>query len=316
MSILISGSMAYDHIMDFPDTFKNHILPDQIHVLNVSFAVEKMTREFGGCAGNLAYTMRLLGGTPIILAPVGKDGKEYLRHLKKNKISTKYIPSIPDVLTSSAYITTDREDNQIAAFYLGSGNAAVALSVHEVKERCTLTLISPTKKDAMIRHAKEASERKIPIVFDPGQALSALSAQELMLLIGQAEFLIANDYEMKLIQERTGWKHEKMFDHVRVVITTLGEKGSLIRTNDELIEIKPCPPDSVDDPTGAGEAYRAGFFTAYVNGHDLKTCGQTGSVAATYAVEHYGTQNHKFTVKEFEQRYAETYGGELKLKSK
>ncbi len=314
-NILISGSMAYDYIMDFPDAFKNHILPDQIHVLNVSFAVEKMTREFGGCAGNMAYTMRLLGGNPLILAAVGGDSKEYLAHLKKNKITTKYLKQVKDVMTSAAYITTDREDNQIAAFYLGAGNNAVEQSVNNVKEKIKLALITPTKKDAMIRHAKEASERKTPIVFDPGQALSALSAQELMLLIGQAEFLIANDYEMKLIQERTGWKSESMFDHVRVVITTLGEKGSIVHTKDELFEIKPCPPDSVDDPTGAGDGYRAGFFTAYVNGHDLKTCGQVGSVAATYAVEHYGTQNHRFTVKEFERRYGETYGEKLKVKN-
>lgn len=314
-NILISGSMAYDYIMDFPDTFKNHILPDQIHVLNVSFAVEKMTREFGGCAGNIAYTIKLLGGKPLIVAAVGRDGADYLKHLKKHKISVKHIRQKKDVMTSSAYITTDREDNQIAAFYLGAGNSASASSLHDVKEKIKLALITPTKKNAMIRHAKEASEKKIPIVFDPGQALSALSAQELMLLIGQAEFLIANDYEMKLMQKRTGWKHESMFDHVRVVITTLGEKGSVVRTKDELFEIKPCPPDSVDDPTGAGDAYRAGFFTAYVIGHDLKTCGQVGSVAATYAVEHYGTQNHKFTVKEFEKRYAETYGSKLRVKN-
>lgn len=310
-TILISGSLAYDYIMDFPDSFRNHILPEQAHILNLSFAVETLTKEFGGCAGNIAYTMKLLGGRPIILAPLGTDGKDYLAHCKKYGIKTTYIPLSKQFLTASAHITTDREDNQIAAFHLGAGNSAAALSVKKIKEKISLAIIAPTKKDAMIRHAKEASEKKIPIVFDPGQSLSALSPQELMLLIGQAEFLIANDYEMKLIETRTGWDDDELLKHVRVLITTLGEKGSVIRTNDELITITPCPPQSVDDPTGAGDAYRAGFFTAYTNGYDLKTCGQAGSVAATYAVEHYGTQNHRFTLSSFRKRYKETYGETL-----
>ncbi len=311
MSILISGSLAYDHIMDFPDSFKNHILPDQTHILNVSFVVETLKKEFGGCAGNIAYTMKLLGGEPAILSPLGKDGKEYRAHCEAQKITTAYMPLSKKYMTASAFITTDKDDNQICAFHPGAMVEAHELSVNTVKRPIELAIIAPTQKDAMIRHAKECAEDDIPIVLDPGQQLTALSPQELMLLIGQASFLIANDYEMKLIEQKTGWREKDLLEHVDVLITTFGERGSTIKTKKETIEIKSCAPQSVDDPTGAGDAYRAGFFTAYFNGHDLKTCGQVASVAATYAVEQYGTQNHTFTKKEFAKRYEAVYGEAL-----
>lgn len=313
MNLLISGSLAYDYIMDFPDSFKNHILPDQIHLINLSFVIPELKKEFGGCAGNIAYTIKLLGGEPIIIGALGTDADEYLKHFTRHQINPAYIIRVNDFLTSSAHITTDKDDNQIAAFHVGAGQAAINTSVMAVKENLSLAFVSPGKKDAMIKHAKECAERQIPIVFDPGQQLTALTPQELMLLIGQAKFLIGNDYEIKLIQEKTGWGACELLKHVEILITTLGERGSIIRTQAELIAIKPCPPRSVDDPTGAGDAYRAGFFTAHVKGFDLQTCGQVGSVAATYAVEHYGTQNHWFTLKEFAERYRETYEGTLKL---
>lgn len=311
--ILISGSIAYDHIMDFPDSFKNHILPDQIHILNVSFVVGNLKKELGGCAGNIAYTIKLLGGDPIILGSIGKDSKDYIDHLEKNNISSKYIHRSNNLLTSSAHITTDKDDNQICAFYPGAGAQSDDLSVKNIEEEIKIALISPTGKDAMIKHSKECAEKNIPIVFDPGQQMTAFSPQELMLLIGQAKFLIANDYEMKLIEDKTGWTQEKLLEYVDVLITTLGSKGSSIRTKDEIIKIEPCPPNSADDPTGAGDAYRSGFFTAFTKDHDLKTCGQIASVAAVYAIENYGTQNHNFTSEEFAQRYKKTYGSEINL---
>lgn len=313
MPTLISGSLAYDYIMDFPDSFKNHILPDQIHILNVCFVVEKMQKNFGGCAGNIAYTMKLLGGDPIVMAPLGSDSRDYQDHFQKNEIENKYIVISKDKLSSSAYITTDKDDNQIIAYYNGASDEAIDLHVTEVKEEIEFAMIVPTKKDAMIIHAKECYEKKIPFVFDPSHQLTAFDARELCMLIGQAKFYIANDYEMKLTQEKTGWDMAEMLKNIEVVITTLGEKGSVISTKDEIIEIPPCPAISVDDPTGAGDAYRAGFFTAYTKGNNLKTCGQAGAVAATYAIENYGTQNHTFTVAEFEKRYLETYNEEIKL---
>lgn len=308
MPILISGSLAYDYIMDFPDSFKNHILPDQIHILSVSFVVDQLKKNFGGTAGNIGYTMKLLGGEPMIAAPLGSDAHDYLAHLEHHHIDTARIPVITNVNTASAHIVTDKDDNQITAFYPGALNSIPELPENLKLESIELAIISATKKEAMIAHAKACYEQHVPIVFDPGQQLTALSPQELSMLIGQAKFLIANDYEMKLIEEKTGWNSEELINHVEVLITTHGEKGSHIRTRDDFFEIAPCPPLSVDDPTGAGDAYRAGFFTAYIKGHDLKTCGQVASVAATYAVEHYGTQNHMFTKAEFDKRYQETYG--------
>ena len=305
--------MAYDYIMAFPDSFKNHILPDQIHILNVAFVVDKLKKEYGGCAANIAYNCKLLGGSPIILAPLGRDGKEYIDRMKSWEINTGYIPLSKDKLTSSAHITTDKDDNQIIAFYPGAGLDAPRLHVTEVKEKIDLALISPTDKDAMIQHAKECEEKNIPFVFDPGQQITALSPQELMLIIGQAKFLIGNDYEIKLMLDKTGWSEANIFEHVEVLIKTLGPKGSVVRTINEIFEIPACPPQSVDDPTGAGDAYRAGFFSAYVKGENLETCGRVGSVAATYAVENYGTQNHDYILEDFEKRYQETYGEKISL---
>lgn len=313
MSILVSGSLAYDYIMDFPDSFKHHILPDQIHILNVCFVVDKLNKNFGGCAGNIAYTMKLLGSEPLILAPLGSDAREYQEHFQKYGISTQYMPVIDNSLTSSAHITTDKDDNQIIAYHNGVADKATELSVSQVQEKVDLALITPTKKEAMIKHAKECYEKKIPFVFDPSHQLTAFTAQELMMIIGQAKFYIANDYEMKLTQEKTGWDMKELLNHVEVVITTLGERGSIISTKEGNIEVGVCPAESVEDPTGAGDAYRAGFFSAYAQGHDLKTCGQAGAVASTYAIEHYGTQNHQFTVEEFGERYEKAFGEKILL---
>lgn len=315
MSILISGSLAYDYIMDFPDTFKNHILPDQIHILNVCFVVDKLEKNFGGCSGNIGYTMKLLGSEPIIFSPLGNDAGEYLNHLKNLGLNTNYIRVVEDKLTSAAHITTDKDDNQIIAYYNGAGDVALDMSVVDVQEKIDLALITPTQKQAMIKHAKECYDKKIPFVFDPSHQLTAFDERELMQIIGQAKFYVGNDYEMKLTQEKTGWDMNELLNHVEVVITTLGDKGSVVTTKDGVIEVEPCEARSVDDPTGAGDSYRAGFFAAYAKGHDLKICGQVGSVAAVYAVEKYGTQNHRFSLEEFGQRYEDAYGEKIDFTS-
>jgi adenosine kinase len=314
MSILISGSIAYDYIMDFPDSFKNHILPDQIHILNVCFVVNELNKNYGGTSANIAYTMKLLGASPIIFAPLGKDGDDYIEYLKNKKIETKYIERDKTKLTGSAHITTDKDDNQITAFYNGAHSLAPQMKIEQVSEHIELAIIGPTQKEAMVGHAKQCHDQKIPFVFDPGQQITALSPQEMMATIGQAKFLIANDYEMKLIEDKTGWDGRELLNHVEVLITTLGSKGSFITTKDGEFKIKPCTPHSNDDPTGAGDAYRAGFFTAFTQGYDYQTCGQVGSVSAVYAVENYGTQNHQFTLDEFHNRYKDTYGETVSLK--
>lgn len=314
MSILISGSLAYDYIMDFPDSFKNHILPEQLHILNVCFVIEKMKKNIGGCATNIAYTTQLLNGKPLIVGPVGNDGDELLKFFKSKKIDTTYVPKSKELMTSSAYITTDKDDNQIIAYYNGAADEASNLHISDIKTKPSLAIISPTKKDAMLKHAKECYDLKIPFCFDPSHQLTAFSDKELAMTIGQAKFYIGNDYELKLTQEKTGWDTNELLNHVETVIITLGEKGSVIRTKEETIEIAPCPVSSVDDPTGAGDAYRGGFFVGYNNGFDLKTCGQIASVAAAYAVEHYGTINHGYTMEEFEKRYKNTYNEHINLK--
>lgn len=314
MSILLSGSLAYDYIMDFPDSFRNHILPDQIHILNVCFVVDQLNKNYGGVAGNIGYSMKMLGGEPIVFAPLGKDARDYLEHFKKLGIKTDYMSVSKEKNTASAHITTDKDDNQITAFYGGALSEGADMKVGDVKEEIKFALVSPHDKGAMIKHAKECFDLKIPFCFDPGQQITALSSQEVMAIVGQAKFLIGNDYEIKLIEKKTGWDKQELLNHVEVLITTLGDKGSIIATKDQIFEIEPCKANSVEDPTGAGDAYRAGFFTAYIQGHDYQTCGQVGAVSAVYAVENYGTQEHKFTLDEFKQRYEDSYGEAIELK--
>ncbi|MEK7212838.1 MAG: carbohydrate kinase family protein [Patescibacteria group bacterium] len=314
MSILVSGSLVYDHIMNFPDSFKNHIMPENIHILNVCFMVEKLQRSWGGTAGNIAFTLKLLGADPLLLSAVGSDGGDYLNYFKKLGLVTSYIKHAPKQLTASAYITTDADDNQITAFYNGPLNFGGETSLRDVKEQFDLVLISPTAKEVMIKHLKEASELGKKAVFDPGQQITVFEEIELKKMISQSHFVVGNDYEIKLLQERTGWSLTEILENTKVLITTLGEKGSTIATAEgEVIDIAPCPPRSFDDPTGAGDAYRAGFFMGFEKGLALKICGQMGSVAASYAIETYGTQEHAFTKQEFCDRYEKTYGEKLEL---
>ena len=306
MSILVAGSLAYDYIMNFPDSFKNHILPEYIHILNVSFIVDRLQKNLGGTAGNIAYTMKLLGADPLILSPIGSDAQDYIGHCTRHGISTKYIKKHSDLLTASAHITTDKDDNQITAFYPGA-LVDDSVTVADITEHIELAILSPTKKEVTLKHAKECAERAIPIVFDPGQQITAFTPQELMRTIGQAKYLVGNDYEIKLLEEKTGWNTEELLHHVEVVIITFGEKGSAVITKDGREDIASCPVLSVEDPTGAGDAYRAGFFAALTQGKPLRVCGRAGSVAASFAIEHYGTQKHAFTPDEFCNRYKHTY---------
>lgn len=305
MSILVSGSLVYDHIMNFPDSFKNHILPDQLHILNVCFMVDKLERSWGGTAGNIAFTMKMLGGEPLVLSVLGKDGRDYLEYLKESGIKTDYILSDKKQSTASAYITTDVDDNQITGFFGGPLGQAKEHKIAEVvKEKFDLAIIAPTDKEVMMHHLKECKEMGVKTVFDPGQQTTAFSEIELKKMISESEFVIGNDYEIKLLQDRTGWSEKEILENTEYLIITLGEKGSVIKTaQGETITAGVCSPLSFDDPTGAGDAYRAGFFVGYEKGKDLKTCAQMGAVAASYAIETYGTQQHKFTKQEFCERY-------------
>lgn len=315
MSILISGSLAYDYIMDFPGSFKDHIMPENIHILNVSFGVEKLTKSWGGTAGNIAYNMKLIGGNPIIVSSVGSDGGEYLRRLRKLGIKTNYIISTNKVMTASCHITTDADDNQISAFYNGSTIMAGNIRIKDIKEKLSLAIISPIKKEVMLRQLAMCEDLGIETAFDPGQQITSFSRNDLKKAINSSSFVLGNDYEIKLMQKVSGWNKKEILKKVKFLITTLGKRGSMIETEkNKKVDIMPCRVAVIKDPTGAGDAYRAGFFVGYEKGYDLRTCGQMGSVAASYAVETTGTQEHNFTLGNFIKRYKKTYKEAIILK--
>lgn len=314
MAILVSGSIAYDYIMSFPGTFKEHILPDSIHILNVSFVVDQLEKDYGGVAGNITYTMGVLGAEPILLGTFGKDGAEYKRYLSEKGVITTYAPVDESDLTSAAHIVTDQDDNQITAFYPGIARTEKSFPIADIAEKAELAFISPTRKDIMLRHARECEEENIPIVLDLGQRLTDFTEDDLQELISQASIFISNDYELKMASDKSGWDPEKILEETGILITTLGKEGSRITTKDgEVIEVPTGVPKKLVDPTGAGDAYRAGFFSAYVKGIGLKECAQAGSAAAVFAVEQHGTQNPSFSLESFRERYREIYEEEAPL---
>jgi len=314
MPILISGALAYDHIMDFPGRFKDHIMPENIHILNVSFGVEKLQRSWGGTAGNIAYTMKLIGGDPIIVSAIGRDGDEYLNRLRKLEIKTDYIQRDKKLMTASCYITTDIDDNQITAFYNGPTILAGNIEIKDIKEKLILAIISPIKKEVMLKQLEECKVLGIESVFDPGQQITSFNKEELRKAIDKSSFVFGNDYEIKLMEKCSGWSKKEILSKVKVLVTTFGKRGSAIETKKNgRIDVGSCIVSEVKDPTGAGDAYRAGFFVGYEKEYDLKTCGQMGSVAASYAIEAIGTQEHYFTPDNFIKRYKKAYNEDFKL---
>lgn len=312
--MFISGSLVHDYIMNFPDAFRRHILPDQIHILNLSFMVDTLERSWGGTAGNIAYTVKLLGGEPSVVSALGKDGQDYQAHCKAHGISDEHIFVDDKQFTATAYITTDVDNNQIAAFYPGPLKKAADIDARDILKAGDIAIIAATQKEAMMRHVRDAAAAGMRVVFDPGQQMTAFSAAELKDMIERSEFVIGNDYEIKLMEDRTGWGAKEILHACRVLITTLGERGSVVSTRDgALIEIPPCPPQSCDDPTGAGDAYRAGFFVGVQQDFDYAVCGRMGSTAASYAIETPGTQAHAFTKEAFCDRYEKTFGDPLPI---
>ncbi len=314
MSILVSGSLVYDHIMDFPDRFKNHILPENIHILNVCFTVEKLGKSKGGTAGNIAYNIKMLGSNPTIVSSVGQDGGEYLEYFNDLGISTDHVATDKNLFTASCHITTDLDDNQITAFYNGALASAHDLKSGKKGKKPEWAIISPTEKGVMLKHLSQSVKSGIKTIFDPGQQVTAFSDNELKSAIKQVDVVIGNDYEMKMIQKRTGWGENDILKKTKMLVTTLGSQGSYIKTSQgEEIRIEACRPKKIEDPTGAGDAYRAGFLVGLEKGYNLRMCGRLGSVAASFAIEKYGTQEHKFSKKEFAERYSVVYKEEILL---
>jgi len=299
--------MAYDTIMVFHDRFKNHILPEKIHILNVAFLVPDMRREFGGCAGNIAYSLAMLGGEPQIMATVGADAAPYFERLAALKLSATHVRKVDETFTAQAFITTDLDDNQITAFHPGAMNFSHRNSVGDAKD-AKLGIVAPDGRDGMLQHAREFKEAGIPFIFDPGQGLPMFDGEELLAFIEQATFVTVNDYEAQLLQERTGQTLEALAKRVRALIVTRGAEGSSIYADGQHIAIPCVKPEAVVDPTGCGDAYRAGLLFGIARGMDWQTTGRLASLIGAIKIAHRGGQNHRFTPDEIGQRYREAYG--------
>ncbi|MDR0480748.1 MAG: carbohydrate kinase family protein, partial [Gallionellaceae bacterium] len=270
---LICGSMAYDTIMVFPDRFSKHILPDQLHILNVSFLVPQMRREFGGCAGNIAYNLKLLGGHPLIMATVGDDFAPYAARLDALGLSQRHIRIVPDSYTGQAFITSDLDDNQITAFHPGAMGFSEQNHVGAA-QNVALGIVSPDGRDGMIQHAREFHEAGIPFIFDPGQGMPMFSGDDLLQFVEQADYVTVNDYEARLLQEKTGASLEKLASRVRALIVTLGAQGSMVYAGGKEISIPSATPAAIIDPTGCGDAYRAGLLHGIQQGWDWEMTGR------------------------------------------
>jgi adenosine kinase len=312
MNTLICGSMAYDTIMVFPDHFKKHILPEQIHILNVSFLVPQMRREYGGCAGNIAYNLGLLGGKPLIMATVGDDFEPYAARLDKLGLSRAHIRHVPGTFTGQAFITTDLDDNQITAFHPGAMGFSEHNHVKNAKD-VSLGIVSPDGRDGMIQHAREFEEAGIPFVFDPGQGMPMFNGTELLIFISQASYVTVNDYEAKLLQEKTGKSLAEIASQVKALVMTLGADGSVIYTDGKEIRIPGVQAAEVLDPTGCGDAYRAGLLYGIQQGWDWETTGRLASLLGAIKIAHRGGQNHISTREELCAQFQKQFGYAITL---
>jgi adenosine kinase len=302
MKILISGSLAYDRIMDFPGRFSDHILPEKIHVLNVAFTVNGLTEKFGGTAGNIAYSLALLGEKPIILSTIGRDYHNYYEWLEEHNIICEGIRIVDDELTACAYITTDQSDNQITGFNPGAMKHRMTFDLEKLDPDDTIAIVAPGNFDDMVGLCQEYKSRGIRYIFDPGQQLTSFDKESILNCIDGAYILITNDYELEMIMEKTGLDRDALLTKVSIIITTLGELGSRVCVLDRVIEIPPVKIAKAVDPTGAGDSYRSGLIKGLVDGLDVEKCAAMGSACASFAVEYLGTQEHHFTIEEFQKR--------------
>ncbi len=307
---LICGSYAFDSIMVFQDHFKNHILPDKVHMLNVSFLAPTMRKEFGGCGGNIAYNLHLLGANSIPMATVGEDFTPYMNWMELHHMNTTHMKVIKDSYTGQAFITTDMDDNQITAFHPGAMSNSHENKVSDVSV-ADIGIVSPDGRDGMIEHALQFAEAEVPFIFDPGQGMPMFSGEELVTFIEQATYVAVNDYESQMLQDKTGLDLATIASMVDSLIITKGGKGSEIHTNGEIITIIPAKAESTQDPTGCGDAYRAGLLYGIMSDFDWKKTGQLAGLLGAIKIAHLGTQNHKFDINDIEKLYQDNYGSDL-----
>jgi adenosine kinase len=304
---LICGSVAYDTILLFPDRFKAHILADKIHILNVSFLVPEMRRQFGGCAANIAYSLRLLGDTGVPMATVGHDFGPYRERLQSLGIAVDHIIEVAAEFTAQAFITTDLDDNQITAFHPGAMQHAHTNKVADVATDIALGIVAPDGRQGMIEHAAQFAAAGIPFIFDPGQGLPMFGAEELNTFIGQASWVAVNDYEWGMLQQRTGLTAADIMAKVEALVVTRGAEGSVIYAKGRTLTIPCAKARSVIDPTGCGDAYRAGLIHGLLNGLDWESTGRVASLMGSIKIESRGPQNHHFTRAEFDRRLQESF---------
>jgi adenosine kinase len=305
---LICGSVAYDTILQFPDRFKAHILPDKIHILNVSFLVPEMRREFGGCAANIAYNLTLLGDRGVPMATAGHDFGPYRDRLLAQGIDVDHIRVVDGTFTAQAFITTDLDDNQITAFHPGAMQHAHLNRVSDAGPGIALGLVAPDGRQAMIDHAAQFAAANIPFMFDPGQGMPMFGGEELKTFIAQARWVAVNDYEWGLLQQKTGLTVSGVTAQVEALVVTRGAEGSVIYTKDRTLQVPSARPDAVVDPTGCGDAYRAGLIHGLLRGLDWESTGRIASLMGAIKVESRGPQNHRFTPTEFARRYQDNFG--------
>jgi adenosine kinase len=313
MDILLTGSVAFDYLMTFPGLFKEQFLPERLEKISLSFLVDSMSRQRGGVAPNIGFTMALLGERPRIMATVGEDFSEYRQILETAGIDTTLMQVVPGLFTASFFATTDQSNAQLASFYPGAMKAASKQSVVKVVPRPDLVIVSPNSPDAMTKFAAECHEAKIPYLYDPSQQILRLEGAELARDMEGAQFLFVNDYEFELITKKTGWDLKHILHQIHVVVVTRGKDGATVYTGNDEQTIPPVPEERIVDPTGVGDAFRGGFLAGYAHGFDWKLCGEIGSLAAVYCLEQKGPQNHTYTRTDFVKRFREHFddGGKL-----
>jgi adenosine kinase len=305
MSALICGSFAYDTIMVYPGYFKNEILPDKVHVLNVSFLVPQLRREFGGCAGNIAYNLHLLGGHALPMGTVGKDFETYAARMDALGVTRAHVKVVPDAYTAQAYITTDLDDNQITAFHPGAMSFAHTQDI--ARDGVKIGSVSPDGRDGMLLHATQFAEAGIPFLFDPGQGMPMFNGQELTDFIEKATYVAVNDYEAELLTDRTGLTLKQLAERVDALIVTRGGQGSHIFHRGKVLEIPCAKAESLADPTGCGDAYRGGLLYGLLNGMDWETTGRIASLMGAIKIERVGPQNHRITPEQFRERFRKEF---------
>ncbi|MGD8490087.1 MAG: carbohydrate kinase family protein [Anaerolineae bacterium] len=309
MNVIITGSVAYDYLMSFPGRFSEHILPDQIHQISLSFLVDSMRKQRGGCAPNIAYSLALLGERPTVMATVGQDFGEYRAWLDENGVDTSAIVEVRDEFTSSFFVNTDLDNNQIASFYVGAMAKADSLSFYDLDQQAIdLAIVSPNAPAAMVKYPRECQELGIPYIYDPSQQIIRLSAQDLLEGTRGAKMLIVNEYEFGLVKNKTGLPDAELLALPEATIVTRGEAGSVIYADGRELVVPVVQPAPLSEPTGVGDAYRAGIIKGMLRGYSWQTTGRIAALAATYVLEQYGTQSHRYSLGEFVARYRQVFG--------